>query len=462
MKNSYDPFPQTPEGFHLRVENTLMRMEEEEMKYVRKYSLKALAVAAAIILTLAVTAVAAVQGGLLKEVLKQEGADELAVQVQEVHAGTEKDGFSLTVDEVLWVYDEMYISYTVTVPDDGHTYIYGVNVPKLNGEEIFHTSGGYINDNGDADSMAYVIGGEFGNTDTQILSHLYLDPDGRASAGNELNIKAWFFQTDKELVGLANGAKISIRQKERVVEGKQGHKLQFFSEIPENDIAYYWVKEWEGSTRGYMMMNSWPDVNAVIERQVAEAQDVDDSFFDAEPLNYSLVDNYWHTVQEAERVDVERLASEGVIELLSALEADIQLDMAEAQGAVYTSVEQDTFEGDGYTLRISDFLLTNLGARVAVEVSFDKRVVGWSAADGPMNPMYGLLRMDGAFIGKHKGSASSSTEYFKDGSSICRSEWNYSDVISLEGLDQVQLAVMVDGELTPMDPPVILTPVAKE
>ena len=68
MKPMIDFFPDTPAGFHLRVEDALMGLEEKDMKNAKVYSRRLIAlVAAALVLIFAATAVAVVQGDVLRK-----------------------------------------------------------------------------------------------------------------------------------------------------------------------------------------------------------------------------------------------------------------------------------------------------------------------------------------------------------------------------------------------------------
>ena len=108
MKRWKDPFPQTPKGFHDRVEHTLGGLENKNMRnYHNNRKLRIALIAALIaILTTAAVAVAVVLGNArFKPALTAGGADEVAELVQEVHVpstGDEADGFALSIDEIIW------------------------------------------------------------------------------------------------------------------------------------------------------------------------------------------------------------------------------------------------------------------------------------------------------------------------------------------------------------------------
>ncbi len=68
MKNIRDPFVETPEGFHLTVENTLMKLEDHTMKRTIRWS--ALAIAAVMIM---ITATGFAAAGLIRGIVDWDG-----------------------------------------------------------------------------------------------------------------------------------------------------------------------------------------------------------------------------------------------------------------------------------------------------------------------------------------------------------------------------------------------------
>ena len=132
MKPYKDPFPPTPEGFHVRVEHTLRTLEESDMKHTNVYRKTVLLVAAVTALLLMATAVAVVSGHSgFKSRLESEGIDEVAGLVQEAHvsaAPEADDGFEFSIDELLWEDDDLYISHSISVPEDG-AYMVAMTTP---------------------------------------------------------------------------------------------------------------------------------------------------------------------------------------------------------------------------------------------------------------------------------------------------------------------------------------------
>ena len=105
MKKLNDPFAPTPEGFHLRVEQTLNGLEEREMTK-RKFT-TSLAVALALVMLMAAAGIAAVTGGYV-------GWDGI------IHYYEDDDATVDPVDESAFeerrAADETYNKYLQTIP----------------------------------------------------------------------------------------------------------------------------------------------------------------------------------------------------------------------------------------------------------------------------------------------------------------------------------------------------------
>lgn len=134
MKKLNDPFAPTPEGFHLRVEQTLNGLEEREMTK-RKFT-ASLAVALALVMLMAAAGIAAVTGGYV-------GWDGI------IHYYEDDDATVDPVDESAFeerrAADETYNKYLQTIPrgecwiitKDGEE-ITGLNFPNMiTDEETF-------------------------------------------------------------------------------------------------------------------------------------------------------------------------------------------------------------------------------------------------------------------------------------------------------------------------------------
>ena len=143
MKRWKDPFPRTPKGFHDRVEQTLGGLEDTEMKKNHRYKRRTALLVAAILALLAIGAVAAVIGNnQLKQELTDAGATDMAGRVQDIHLADAGNGFKFTIDEAVWEGDDLYVSYILSVPEDGNTYLVGLLAPRINGRPAEYRVGG--------------------------------------------------------------------------------------------------------------------------------------------------------------------------------------------------------------------------------------------------------------------------------------------------------------------------------
>jgi len=191
-KNAFGP---APENFRHQLMQTLNGLEEREMKYVKKYSLKVIAVAAAIITLLVATAVAVVQGNILRTGLTNGGGEKLAAHVQDVHVTDARSDFSFTIDEVLWEEDMLFASYTVTVPEDGKLYLFSPCDLQINGQNIGYDGGI------DAQffTRMFALGGEYGVSVSQIMQMKVLEGMDNG-ADNQFSCSCVFMQAQKPIV----------------------------------------------------------------------------------------------------------------------------------------------------------------------------------------------------------------------------------------------------------------------
>lgn len=212
MNRWKDPFPQTPKGFHDRVEQTLGGLENKNMRNHHNNRKLRIALIAALIaiLTTAAVAVAVVLGNArFKQALTDSGADEVAALVQEVHVpatGDEADGFALSIDEIIWEDDKLYFTYTASVPDDGNRYLLALYTPLLNGEPmVFHTTGWETSVFFDDRSQTAIpMGGTQPVNCGQLLT-FKVNPALRQKAANALFLRAEFFKTDIRFTGSESG-----------------------------------------------------------------------------------------------------------------------------------------------------------------------------------------------------------------------------------------------------------------
>lgn len=201
MKRWDDPFPGTPEGFHLRVEATLRQLEEHDMDKKRVFN-KTVVLAAVIAALIAVTAVAAVVGNTrLKDALTANGAVEVAGLVAEAHLTGGAEGFRFSVDEIIWEDDDLYMTCSVAVPEGGK-YLVGLYTPTLNGEKLRYDAKGWTSPKFcDQETPALLLyGGAYPDHSTELLTFA-VDPALRERRDNQLRFKAVLLETDEAFAG---------------------------------------------------------------------------------------------------------------------------------------------------------------------------------------------------------------------------------------------------------------------
>lgn len=328
MKRWKDPFPQTPKGFHDRVEQTLRGLEDRDMKRNRRCRKLTLALVAALIALLAIGAVAAVIGNnQLKDELSDAGADEVAALVQEAHVpatgGEQADGFALTVDEIIWEDDDLYLSYSAAVPDDGSRYLLALFTPMLNNEPMLYEGRGWADASffdGDYQS-AMLLGGDKPAECSELLT-FNVNPRLRDQANNALYIKAVFLKTDYPFTAF---------------EGW------------DDDLGF---------SPASSMSLTWSDN--------AEANDPFDIYPAEEVEVLKAIDA---AAGEDGILTVEELAHTGYAEVVSQKEVRMNLDASKEEQALYNDVAEHEFERDGCQVTVERFRMTHLGASVALRVT---------------------------------------------------------------------------------------------
>ena len=210
MRRIEDPFPPTPERFHLRVEQTLGALEERDMKHgipYRKAALLAAAIVAALLMATAVAAV--IRNANFKDKLEAEGADDVAGLVQEVHlsdTSAQQDGFDFTIDEMIWEDSDLYVSYSMTAPEDGR-YMVALYTPTMNGKRLEYDAKGFtlpkFFDQGGGQATVLLLGGDRGRSCNELLT-LKADPNARRRTDNHLVFRAVLLRTDRDFEGAAD------------------------------------------------------------------------------------------------------------------------------------------------------------------------------------------------------------------------------------------------------------------
>ena len=255
MRRMKDPFSPTPEGFHRRVEATLRTLEEKDMK---KHYNKTVLLVATLMALMAVTAVATVVGQSgLKQKLSNAGAGEVAELAQEVHRSADSAdaaGFDFSIDEIIWEAGDLYISYSMTVPEDGG-YLVAMSTPTLNGKKLAYDAKGWTTpkfiDAEDASQAVLLLGGGH-RTSCNELWTFAVDPRLKDRDDNRLGFKAVLYRTEEALEGhtdwtdlldppacLSDGAQGAVERADYVAEREISMNLNAAAlpEVVFNDVA---------------------------------------------------------------------------------------------------------------------------------------------------------------------------------------------------------------------------------
>ena len=324
MRRMKDPFPPTPEGFHRRVEATLRMLEERDMK---RHLNKTALLAAALIALLTVTAAAAVIGhSNFRQRLNDEGAGEVAELVQEVHRAAESadaEGFDFSIDEIVWEAGDLYISYSLSVPENGN-YLVAMSNPTLNGEKLAYDAKGWTTPkfiDAENESPAVLLMGGKRKTSCNELWTFAVDPRLRDRPDNQLGFKAMLYTTDQEFEGqsdwtdmldppdsLSDDALNAIDQAEYVAEREISMNLNAAAlpEVVYNDVAEHDFEV--GECRIHVDAFRMTHLGASIEYTVSAAntaglgdtlnEDWRFGTLDGKPLGYSMGGNGGASMEE--------------------------------------------------------------------------------------------------------------------------------------------------------------------
>ncbi len=411
MKRWNDPFPPTPQGFHERVEATLRGLEQDNMKHL-SYKRIAVVVAAALIALLAVAAAAVMAGNArFKEGLTRQGAGEVAALVQEVHVpatGGGADDFALSVDEIIWEDDQLYLSYTARVPDDGSRYLLALYTPLLNGEPMaFRTTGWEIEQFFDSMTNQYAVpmGGKYPAETGQLLT-FQVDPALREKAPNALTLRADFFKTDVDFTDSENGLVSSFK-----------------AEQPGVCLTFYSSAELEE----YASRMSLSAKEAEVLRAVEAAAGEDGL------------------------LTPEELAGAEHFDYATRREVNLPVDASKLEQTVYDGVEESEFELNGCKLTVEAFRMTHLRAIIRLRVTAPAGVPeaeGLRMCSEILSPMmdarghsdyrWNFFRPDGSPLALDQGyTGGMGIDPLPDGTPSYVMDYDIDGVIPLEGLDAV-------------------------
>ena len=431
MKQWKDPFPPTPERFSLRVEQTLGMLEETDLNrgYARRTLI--LLVAAILAALLAATAVAAIAGNShIKERLAGEGAGEVADLGQEPHidaAPGEIDGFAFSVDEILWEDRDLYISYSLTVPDD-RNYLVAMYTPTLNGKKLEYdakgwTSPKFFDPQGVGESPSVLLLGGRHDTGCNELWTFRADPRLRDRRDNALHFEAVLLRTDCDLIG---------------------------------------GSDWTDMLNPPSALGFDPDWQQIMGEELGDGQL---SFMDA--MTAAMADG---------GLTLDELTQSGFAEYVDHREIAMTLDASSLSQALYNDVAEHDFDVDGVHVHIDSFRMTHLGVRIVYTAS----VPGASGEDRQamdrlndfVDGHWHFCTPDGKAPGYSLGgSGSGGWSPLADWTPAYRMSWAEDVVLPLEGLDALLFAPVTwrdddEGNQLPpaydMDRAITLTPTYSE
>ncbi len=338
MKRWNDPFPPTPQAFHDRVEQTLRGLEDTDMKQNRHYRKLTIALVAALIALLAIGAVAAVIGSnRLKQDLTDAGANDLVGRVQDVHLVDAADGFGFSIDEVVWEGQELYLSYTLAVPDDGNTYLVGLMEPRINGKGVDYRLSCYLD--GSFDAMA--MGGDYPVTHTFVLPVL-ADSRELELKDLKLDVRAAFFKTDRPFEYVPDfyeeGGMYDTSEAMTLWTGGIVRQRVF----PTADTLYYWNED-----------DGVPLLSLDIFQPVLEAMTAEDA--EAKGL-VTVTDSFGFSEK---RLAPAGLDSTGIASLVAERSVALPLSADMVSHDLYNGLAENTFRYDGMTITVENFRMTH-------------------------------------------------------------------------------------------------------
>ena len=408
-------------SFRSSVQQIVMeRKDRMNHRFNFTYRRKMIIAVAMIALMLAATAFAVVQGNLLRKSVEAAGGAEFANQVQDVHISSGGD-FSFTVDEILWEGDKMYLSYSVSVPDDGNTYLYALCYPRLNGEKL---SCGYAHFYDEAGMpLVHAVGGELGAVRSGVIRDIIVEPASQQSG--LLDMQAMFFKSNYPVQYIGQWEDYNAMMEAHAVSKDEVVRL-----LPDTDTLYYFGED-SGAEWAAIYLEFHPD--------------------------------YWKNWREKkqDKMHMEVLAPEefaatGIAELMDNVSLNIPVELSMGAHSEYNDVAQRIYEMDGFTLEITDFSMNHLGASYKAEIRTEGEIAQEYAGNEPYAQFYALILPDGTELNNGQGSSfGSGGLYIKpDGRKVYLIDQTINAVIPLEEIDELLLAPQLfkeDGEFEGYD-----------
>lgn len=404
--NAIHPDPSFRAALEERMDK--MRYTEHRNRGVQPRMIVAVAL---IITLLAASAFAVVQGNMLRTRMEENAGEEFAGQVQDVHVSAGNDAFNFTVDEILCEGDKIYLSYSVSVPDDGNTYLYALYHPKLNGETISGSRAYFYDENGMP--LIHAIGGELGASHAQVIEDLNFKSDPDSGTAGMLDLKVVFFKSNLPVRYAGSWDDYSKKFVEKeITENGEPQTAQMY---PDSDALYYY-----GETKPehpYILLEFQPDYweSWRAKRQKEKSHDV---------------------------LTPEEFAATGIVDLADSAEISVPLDLSGKAQTEYNDVAQHVYELDGFTLEITDFHMNHLGASYKAEIRTDGEIPREYAGTEPYAQFYALIRPDGTKLNDGQGSSfgSGGLNIKWDGSGVYLIDQTINAIIPVEEIDALLLA----------------------
>lgn len=336
--------PEPSADFAGRIDRELVRLQsgkDAEMMR-RKLPMAALVAILLAILTAFGAIAATVAGNLLKDRLSAGGAKDAAEKVKDVHAEQADEGFRFTVEQCYWEGDTLCLSYSAAVPEDGQTYLLGLEMPLLNGERL-RGEGHYMDD--ELSGYLMLMGGEHMTTKVEIrrmTAYAYQIRD----MGNAVTVRASFMTPNRPV---------------KWVNGEQYQRLlgegEYTDELPED---------------GFFYLNSEESMPVL---GLAELKPVQD---------------YWSAQDTPVRLTANVLEELGLVTLQKSLKVNVDVDDARYDGPIYRGLEARNLRFKDFSAEIGQFELTHLNCSMTLTVTPDD---GADIADVPTD--FALYLPDG-------------------------------------------------------------------
>lgn len=399
MKIKHDPFPCTPDGFHKRVEACLLGLERRDAINMKTRSRRiAWVAAAAALLALALgTAVAVVQGNVLRTRMAA-GGKTLAAKVQDIHMTAARDGFSFTVDELLQEGDALYLSYTAAVPEDGRTYFFSPCGMSMGGEPLSCTAGL------EADFFAnlYALGGEYGSSVSQVME-LRL-PKGEGDAAG-LDCACVFLLAEKPLHELEDASLFSALLTEADAAGNANQLMQ------DARVLYFYNTSVEGDPAPVVYLHYYPEIRAIYEKKGED------------------------------RLDVQDLEAAGLASELCTLELSLPMQGMGKEVALRNDVMQHIYFMDGYKIEVCRLQLSHFEAEFEAIIRSDDVAFSEWTGELPFGQYYSLCNADGSDFGRVDYQLSGGdTIVLENGKTAYNVSGSMGGVFPIDGLNEIYLA----------------------